>query len=41
MHPNLVHKMRAREIRDFCLVGEAGDALLRTAILRLGVWARA
>jgi magnesium chelatase family protein len=33
--------MRAREIRDFCRVGEAGDALLRTAISRLGFSARA
>jgi magnesium chelatase family protein len=33
--------MRAREIRDFCRVGEAEDALLRTAISRLGFSARA
>jgi predicted ATPase with chaperone activity len=33
--------MRAREIRDFCRLGEAGDALLRTAISRLGFSARA
>jgi magnesium chelatase family protein len=33
--------MRAREIRDCCRVGEAGDALLRTAISRLGFSARA
>lgn len=33
--------MRAREIREFCGIGEAGDALLRTAISRLGFSARA
>jgi magnesium chelatase family protein len=33
--------MRAREIREFCRVGEAGDALLRSAISRLGFSARA
>jgi magnesium chelatase family protein len=33
--------MRAREIREHCRVGEAGDALLRTAIARLGFSARA
>ncbi|MBW3630382.1 MAG: YifB family Mg chelatase-like AAA ATPase [Gemmatimonadetes bacterium] len=33
--------MRAREIREFCRVGEASDALLKTAITRLGFSARA
>ena len=33
--------MAAREIREFCRVGEGGDALLRTAITRLGLSARA
>ena len=33
--------MRPREIRDFCRVGEGSDALLRTAITRLGFSARA
>jgi magnesium chelatase family protein len=33
--------MRAREIREFCRVDAAGDALLRTAIARLGFSARA
>jgi magnesium chelatase family protein len=33
--------MSAREIRDFCAVGEGSDALLRTAITRLGLSARA
>jgi magnesium chelatase family protein len=33
--------MAARDIRDFCRVGEGGDALLRTAITRLGLSARA
>ncbi|MBA4157156.1 MAG: YifB family Mg chelatase-like AAA ATPase [Gemmatimonadetes bacterium] len=33
--------MRVREIREFCPVDEAGDALLRTAITRLGFSARA
>jgi magnesium chelatase family protein len=32
--------MRPREIREFCRVGEASDALLRTAITRLGFSAR-
>jgi magnesium chelatase family protein len=33
--------MGAREIREFCRVDEASDALLRTAISRLGLSARA
>jgi magnesium chelatase family protein len=33
--------MGARDIREFCHVDEAGDALLRTAISRLGLSARA
>jgi magnesium chelatase family protein len=33
--------MRAREIREFCRVGAGSDALLRTAITRLGLSARA
>lgn len=33
--------MRARDIREFCRVDEGGDALLRTAISRLGFSARA
>jgi magnesium chelatase family protein len=33
--------MGARQIRQFCRVGEAGEALLRTAITRLGLSARA
>jgi len=33
--------MAARDIREFCRVGEGGDALLRTAINRLGLSARA
>ncbi len=33
--------MAARDIREFCRVGEGGDALLRTAITRLGLSARA
>lgn len=33
--------MRARDIREFCRVGEGGEALLRTAITRLGFSARA
>ena len=33
--------MRPREIREFCRVGEASDALLKTAITRLGFSARA
>lgn len=33
--------MAARDIREFCRVGEGGDALLRTAISRLGLSARA
>jgi magnesium chelatase family protein len=33
--------MAPRELRQFCRVGEAGDALLRTAISRLGFSARA
>jgi magnesium chelatase family protein len=33
--------MRPREIREFCRIGEASDALLKTAITRLGFSARA
>lgn len=33
--------MAARDLREFCRVGEGGDALLRTAITRLGLSARA
>ncbi|HEX2092614.1 MAG TPA: YifB family Mg chelatase-like AAA ATPase [Longimicrobiaceae bacterium] len=33
--------MAARDIREFCRVGEGGEALLRTAITRLGLSARA
>lgn len=33
--------MRAKDLREFCRVDEAGDALLRTAIARLGFSARA
>lgn len=33
--------MSARDLREFCPVGEGGDALLRTAISRLGFSARA
>ena len=33
--------MGARDIREFCKVGEGSDALLRTAITRLGLSARA
>ena len=33
--------MRPRELREFCRVGEGSDALLRTAITRLGLSARA
>jgi magnesium chelatase family protein len=33
--------MRPREMREFCRLGEAGDALLKTAITRLGFSARA
>jgi magnesium chelatase family protein len=33
--------MAARDIREFCRIGEGGDALLRTAITRLGLSARA
>ena len=33
--------MRAREIREFCRVGAGSDGLLRTAITRLGLSARA
>jgi magnesium chelatase family protein len=33
--------MAAREIREFCRIDEKGDALLRTAITRLGMSARA
>lgn len=33
--------MGARDLRDFCRIGEGGDALLRTAISRLGLSARA
>jgi magnesium chelatase family protein len=33
--------MRAREIREFCRLGDAGESLLRAAISRLGFSARA
>ena len=33
--------MTPRDLRQFCRIGEAGDALLRTAINRLGLSARA
>lgn len=33
--------MGARDIREFCRVGEGSEALLRTAITRLGLSARA
>lgn len=33
--------MGPRQIREFCRVGQAGDALLKTAITRLGLSARA
>jgi magnesium chelatase family protein len=33
--------MTPRDLRQFCRIGEAGDALLRTAISRLGLTARA
>jgi len=33
--------MGARDIREFCRIDEAGDALLRTAVARLGFSARA
>jgi magnesium chelatase family protein len=33
--------MKPRDIRDFCRIDEGGDALLRTAISRLGLSARA
>jgi magnesium chelatase family protein len=33
--------MAARDLRDFCRIGEGSDALLRTAITRLGLSARA
>lgn len=33
--------MRPRDLREFCQVGEASDALLKTAITRLGLSARA
>jgi magnesium chelatase family protein len=33
--------MAPRELRQFCRVGEAGETLLRTAIARLGLSARA
>jgi magnesium chelatase family protein len=33
--------MKPRELREFCRVGEASDALLRTAISKLGLSARA
>ena len=39
MHANA--HMTARELRDFCHIGEGSDALLRTAISRLGLSARA
>jgi magnesium chelatase family protein len=39
MHANA--HMGARDLREFCRVGEGSDALLRTAITRLGLSARA
>ena len=33
--------MTPRDLRQFCRIGEAGDALLRTAIAKLGLSARA
>jgi magnesium chelatase family protein len=33
--------MTARDLREHCAIGEGGDALLRTAITRLGLSARA
>jgi magnesium chelatase family protein len=33
--------MTARDLREFCRIGEGGEALLRTAITRLGLSARA
>jgi magnesium chelatase family protein len=39
MHANA--HMGARELRQFCSIGEGSDALLRTAISRLGLSARA
>jgi len=33
--------MTARDLRDYCAIGDGGDALLRTAITRLGLSARA
>jgi magnesium chelatase family protein len=39
MHANA--HMGARELRQFCTIGEGSDALLRTAISRLGLSARA
>jgi magnesium chelatase family protein len=33
--------MRPRDLREFCRVGEGSDALLKTAITRLGLSARA
>jgi magnesium chelatase family protein len=33
--------MTARDLREHCAVGEGGEALLRTAITRLGLSARA
>jgi magnesium chelatase family protein len=33
--------MTARDLRDHCRISEGGDALLRTAITRLGLSARA
>jgi magnesium chelatase family protein len=33
--------MRPREVREFCRIGEGGDALLKSAITRLGFSARA
>ncbi len=32
--------MTARDLNEFCRVGEGSDALLRTAIMRLGLSAR-
>ena len=34
-------RMASRDLRQFCAIGEGSDALLRTAITRLGLSARA
>jgi magnesium chelatase family protein len=39
MHANA--HMASRDLREFCRIGEGGEALLRTAITRLGLSARA